>query len=219
MRLDDLFRVVDDFTLPGGRVVAIRVLSDSELKIRDDEASRVSAAVAREFANVKSKTYKSVVLPLEQEADDDTVRSLLVSIRATEHHLEAVAMFPLDVIPLPDDASKEEIVEVEDARENDVKLVEEARTEHTKKRVEAYRESLEELDREALIKRLRPAMSVPYSMAARQQAFVDWTIHLSTEKVFSIGDIEQMNPKVKDALYVKYREVDDVDPFGSQFSS
>lgn len=219
MRLDDLFRVVDDFTLPGGRVVAIRVLSDSELKIRDEEASRASAAVAREFANVKSKTYKNVVLPLEQEADDDTLRSLLVSIRGTEHRLEAVAMFPLDVIPLPDNASEEEIAEVEDARENDVKYVEETRTEHIKKRVEAYEESLEELDREALITRMRPAVSVPYSMSARQQAFVDWTIYLSTEKVFPIGDIEQMSPRVKDALYAKYREVDNIDPFGSLFSS
>lgn len=212
--MDDLFRTVIDVKLPGGRTVSVRVLSDPEIRVRDNNSQRAYQRVARAFRDKESEEYIHNVAPLE-DAEDDSLRSLLVAMHAVTVRHEAVREIRPTVIPEPEGAMPDELVEVEDRRAEEDKRVLDKRVAHIEARVNKYRESIAELDGEVLLERAKAQISVPFASDAADEEFTCWTIHLATDGEFKVEDIRGMNPKVKEALMAAYLEVDRVDPFAS----
>jgi hypothetical protein len=218
MRLDDLFRVVDDFTLPGGEVIKIRVLSDIELKVREDAMTKASVAVAREFDNEESESYQLNVQPL-LESDIESIKAFLVATRATSAIREAAMEIRPNVIATPDDPERDEIDEIEAARDKEDERVREERAKRVSELVDRYRGDLGELEDDSIKARAKGVIVSTLAADARQRAFVIWTVHLATDRRFAPGELSEMNPTVVNAMMDKYREIDSVDPFGLASSS
>ena len=212
MRLDKLFRTTTDVELPGGRTVSVRVLSDPDMRVRDDMAQRAFRRVARAFRDEEGDEYINNVAPLD-DANDDSLRSLLVALHSVIVRQEAVREIRPTVIPEPEGAAPDEKIEVEDRRDAEDKRVQKERVAHIEARLNKYRKSLEELDSDALLDRARAGISAPFSTDAADEEFTCWTIHLSTDGAFDVEDVRNMHPAIKDKLMEAYLEVDQIDPF------
>lgn len=212
MRLDDLFRTTKDVELPGGRTISVRVLSDPEIRVRDNQSQRAYQQVARAFRNKESEEYIQNVAPLE-DAEDESLRALLVAMHAVTVRHEAVREIRPTVIPEPEGAMPDELLDVEDRRAAEDKRVYEERVAHVEARLNTYRDSLAELGSEVLLERAKSQISVPFASDAADEEFACWTIHLATDKELDVEDVRGMNPKVKEILMAAYLEVDRIDPF------
>jgi hypothetical protein len=212
MRLDKLFRTTTDVELPGGRTVSVRVLSDPDIRVRDDMSQRAYRRVARAFRNEESEEYINNVAPLD-DASDDSLRSLLVALHSVAVRHEAVREFRPAVIPEPEGATPDEKIEVEDKRDAEDERVQKERIAHIEGRLNKYRKSLKELDPKALLDRAKAGISAPFSTDAADEEFMCWTIHLSTDGAFEVEDVRNMHPAIKDKLMEAYLEVDRIDPF------
>ena len=212
MRLDKLFRTTTDVKLPGGSEVSVRVLSDPDMRVRDDMSHRAYRRVANAFRDEESEEYINNVAPLE-DANDDSLRSLLVAMHSVTVRHEAVREIRPTVIPGPEDATPDEKIEVADRRDDEDKRVQKERVAHIEARLNKFRKSLEELDSEALLVRAKAGISTPFSTDAADEEFTCWTIHLSTDGAFDVEDVRNMHPAIKDKLMAAYLEVDGIDPF------
>lgn len=213
MRLDDLFRVTDDFTLPNGKVVPMRVLSDIELKIRADAAQDAAVSVVYQVNDKDSEFYKRNVLPLATSGESSLVAFLLTT-RLRDIERDVYRSIKPQVIAIPDDAEDDEIEKIELQRNEEEDRVHKERSETIKKRVDKFHKDLQTLDRDELVSRAEMSVSTPFTIDARRRAHILWTVHLSTDRLFTVEQLEGMDPRVVVAMYDKYQEIDRVDPFG-----
>lgn len=212
MRLDKLFRVVDDVVLPDGSIVSVRVLSDTEVRIRANECDRASDKVVKSL-KPGGELHELKMKPLEDDATDSELVQLLVAVRSLGVGREAAASIEPRVFPMPENPSDEEISNITLEREKENERVESERTKYVDAAVDKYRKELAGLNRDALLVRVKNIIYVPDEYQARKEAWEAWTIHLSTERAISVNDAREMHPAVKKALLDKYRELDNIDPF------
>lgn len=212
MKLDKFFRVTDEFALPNGELVEMRVLSDFDIRVRDDEALKAAGRVTRAFNDKESSEYKSRVSQFETSSDE-SLRSLLVAIRAAEIQQSIVNSIQPRVIPLPDGAEDDERLAIEDERSKELERVNERRRAMMEADVEAYRTIIADMDHDSLMARVTAGISSPYARAARTETHVNWTLYLSTDGKLTVEMLENMHPRVKEVLWEKYLELDNIDPF------
>lgn len=218
MRLDDLFRVTDDFTMPGGEVVPLRVLSDIELKIRADAAQDAAVEVLGKLEDKSGEFYKRNVKPIV-EADVDALIAFLVTARAPDIERDVYASIQPSIIAVPDGAEQDEMEDIEIERREEEIRIDEERFSAIKARLESYKKSIESLEVDELRKRAELSVRVPFTMEARRRAHILWTVHLASDKKYTVEQLENMDPKVVLAMYTRYQEIDQVDPFGLPLQS
>jgi hypothetical protein len=217
-RLDQFMRVCDDdVTLPDGRKVTVRTLSELESNARYDYGVAEALRVSEALKTKESEMYQLKVLPL-YDATLETVQSLLAQGRIAELVREAGDLYRMDFIPAPDDATLSEEVEAMKQQEQFEKGIYESRTKHIVDGVTAYKNKLAELPKETLMREIELRAQQIYSSAYAQDAEMYYTVWCCTEinekKVWkNPEEVKNLPGKLISFLYDKYKKVDEVDPW------
>lgn len=217
--LDDLCRPYEIVTLPNGKNVRVRALSDAELRARDLEATRVSAVMMERLRDPNSREYQSIVLPVLQ-GDAAVMRQALLAYRSVEAAREVQIEIQPEFIPFPDNASEEEKREVMLRREAQNKEIAEKRAARIAALVEKEKAALSEMDEDKLRDLVSRRSVNGVSDSIWSDEFVIQTIYLSCEvedgsgRYFVSPDQARGLPRtVRSLLWNKYAEADRIDPF------
>ena len=216
--LDDLARVFTEVELPNGRALRVRALSDTELRQRDMEALAVSARLAQRLKDSNTAEYAGVILPL-LEAPVEGMRQTLLSFRYLSATREAARSITPQYIPFPEGAEEEERREVVLRREGQMKELAEKRGAEVKRLVDETQVELSALGEEDLTRRIRESAASASADGVFADESVHWTIYMACEKpgggrfFGSIEEVRSLGNAVRAMLYLKYNEVDRVDPF------
>ena len=208
--VDRLFRCVKEVEL-AGRKLTVRALSDIEMQMRYRAALLEKMRVVQALKNKDSDEYKLVYLPLE-EATDDQLRATLFSLKRRDFVREAEEEIVAPYIPFPDNATKEEEVEVLENRDKALKDANTARVESVKAKLEAYRELLKNSERDKLLPQAQKIVVDNYSEGEFQDEFLNQTLFLCMDGQLTLEDVRNLSTQAKSRLMQAFVEVNDLDP-------
>lgn len=217
LRLDEFMRIQKDVELPNGEIVTVRVLSDLELNARRDYALSESVRVTEALKNPDSDLYHTKIAPLV-DAGKDSLIDVLAEARRMEIARDAMDLYRIDFFPYPDNATEQEMVEARIRQSAHEQEVQKQRTEYIIKGEAAYREKMNALPFETLVKETQSRAVQVYSASVASDSEIYYTIWCSVEvgghkKWHTPEEVKQLPSKVIDFLYKAYREVDALDPW------
>lgn len=224
--LDSFYRVQGEFTLPDGKKIYLRSLSDDEQNIRRKAAVVASRNARKELRDDSTAAYADFVQPVEWAEDDDLTETI-VALSQQEFQQDATVQFPRRQIPYPDEANLEEQHEVDDGREKHWLEVIEERRKYVEKRTEDFRKKVQKWTREQRVAKCQELQVGNHAVQAYMEEFFDQLVLLGcfsdkkrSKRQFKNSDVKQLDPRIKDPLLAKLREINELDIFQLQtFSS
>lgn len=187
-RLDDLYNVEAEVSLPDGSAVVVRVLTEAEVQERDQAALEAYAKVREEMTDEEGEMHQKVIAPLLKE---DTPREALIwaaaAVQQTRLGLEAARQYPMQFFPFPENASTEERIDVMRQQDKHEASVRQARAESVERKIQAYVEGLQERDDAALRRIATQSLIEGRCEVARAEEFQVQTVHLATREGDSKG--------------------------------
>lgn len=218
--LDDLCRPAVDKTLPNGKTVRVRALSDVERRTCDMEALALSARLARALGDKESREYQAYILPTLLEGSDERKRDAIVAYRSLTAVRESNRTVQSRYIPFPDNATDEERREVIDKRQAESLAVLERRAAETKRLIDETRQQIAEMIGETLDAKLEREAKNAISSGLYSDEFVRHTIYHACEfdggaaRFFaSVEAVRSLPVAILNFLWDAYNEVDSIDPF------
>jgi hypothetical protein len=212
--LDDFFRVSKDVDLPG-RQVRVRTLSEAEVQSRLQEATRASLRRKQELTRPDAE--ERLLMLAEHEALPlDELREALATFDREAALLDAQVRTHPDLVILPDEATEEERLEIEEQRQAAVTAwmatVEQAG-------VQAYqaRQQRQEAPEAMRAELLQRRLLMEYNLA-HHRTFEDWTLYYATwdgDKPYfkDAAATRLLPPAIRQTLLAAYNEVSGVDPW------
>jgi len=221
-KLDDLYNTEAEFTLPDGKVISVRILTDAEVTMRDLEAVKAASAVEVELRDEETDRYKDTMGPLQPLGQDSLVAVVMAVASATMRE-EVQRDHPFRYIPFPDDASEEEKRETVERREEHEAKVRQRRSEELSKRLSERHDELEVLEEDVLLKRAEGALISTEAFNRRIDEFYCQTIYMSCrldgkpafdlDAIRKHGNSDGLNETVFRRLTDVYSEIDTADPW------
>ena len=214
--LDRFFRVNQEIDLPDGEKVTIRVLSDAEVQQVADYAVREQSITLSRMRDAKSVEYTERVTPIA-EAPDEVLIDIIVNTKRIDYVREARDLYPIDFYPYPKGATPEEKIETQVRQAKHEKDVFEAQMKYVTSAEENLRVKLAGMTREAWLSMATNATINYIATQRRFEADTAMTLSMSIEadgkRKWTAEDTRSLPRKVQDALLLKYREVDSIDPW------
>jgi hypothetical protein len=226
-QLDDLYNICAELPLPGDDVAYVRVLTEPEVQQRDEAAMEAYRVREDELRDEEGDEYKRVIEPLD-EAEEDTLVAIILSIEAVRFNLEAIRQHPFRFMPYPDEATPQERADVMRKQDEHEAAVRGTRSRVTNEKIETYRGKLQERDEEKLRRQAINALITAQADTERQKEFQIQTVHLSTRKDSTKGppywDLETvrmhgmggLGEQVYNTVLSTYFQLDNLDPWELQ---
>jgi len=217
-QLDKFLRVYQEVELPDHEKVIVRVLSDLEMNARGDYAVSEQVRMTQRLKNPESEEYKTKISALE-EMSDEQLRDLSARSKYPEYVREASeVLYRIEFYPYPDDATDKDKVDTELRQKAHEEDVYGKRVRHITDRDKAYREKIESLSRESLLKMAQEQAAQLHILTASINAETYFTISRAFETVdrkqrWTIDQVKELPSKVIDGLIRFYKEVDSIDPW------
>jgi len=217
-RLDQFFRVCDDdVKMPDGKSITMRVLSDIEMNGRQSYSLAKMTEVTKELRSPESDLYQQKIAPLA-EASRDSLVDTVVQSRRWELIREANELFRYDILPYPENATELEKIEVETNQDKHETNVAETRLKYVVDNEKAFRDRLESLDLDVLIKTAQERAIQSYAISSGIDAETYYTLWCACEVAdkhyFASPDsVAKLNPKVITFLAKTYKGLDSIDPW------
>lgn len=216
-QLDDLWRVITEIDLPGGRKAYCRTLSDWEVRHRQEMAVVGSKHKRDELKDRKSDAYQTYIAPI-QFAQRGDLEETIVALEQREFIRQTFEEIKANYVPYPDEATLEERHEVLEAREKEDKRVEEARRKAMEAKAAQLKKTLAKRKKENLVERCQAAQANALVLNAFVEEFNAMTVSLCCfsdearkQRLFKSADeVKALNPLILDKLLGAYREIDRV---------
>lgn len=214
--LDRLYRATKQVELPDGTTIVVRALGDAERRAVGMAALRFSILTDKALGDETSDEYIVHLLPL-QLAERETLIDVVLEFRRGVLYQEAAKQFPNQFLPHPEDATPEEMKEVEERRAESEKTIEEKRTGYIEKGLEEHRAKLDKIEdgqlRKEATQRKRQVISL--DSASREEMYQSvyyGTIRPEGTKYFaSVDEVRALDSQVLMKLLREQREVDVLD--------
>ena len=217
-KLDEFFRTSTKETLPDGTEITVRVLSDAELKARDNYTLNCAATIAEKLRDPNSEEHKRNIAPIAYGTEESVVYTLVRS-HQNDWLKETYRAYPVLYYPYPDPATLQEKIET-DAKQSDHELkVFAERTKYMLDRERVFRESkIKDWDREKLARETQARAIMLYAESGAVKEGEYYTIWLACEKdgqryFRDVDHVSNLPEVVLNKLLAVYAEVDAVDPW------
>jgi len=185
-QLDDLFNVEAVMTLPDGKEVVVRVLTEPEVQEREDSALRAYEREDKKLSDKEGDEYKRVLAPLD-DATVDVLISLITAVDATRYSVRVARDYPLRFFPYPDDATTEEKIAIMRQEDEHEAMVREKRRKAVEEHMLKFRENLS-LKTEGELRTMATNAIISASAdTARQNEFQVQTVYLASRRGDSKG--------------------------------
>jgi hypothetical protein len=210
--VDRLFRCVKEVEL-AGRQFKVRALSDLEMQMRYRLALLAKVRALKPLRDETSDEY-AVVRALVEDSTDEQLRATLFALPSKRREFieEAERELPIPYIPFPNEASREEEVEILEKRQAAIQETDKARVEYVKKKMESYRTLLKDWDREKLVTETFKGIISSTAESAFQDEWVNQTLSMSLDGQLSLEDVRNLSIQAKAFLMQSFAEVNDLDP-------
>lgn len=219
MILDDLCHVCEVVTLPNGRKIRVRAMSDVDRRECELEAMSIAARLVKLLRDDASREYQAILLP-QIQGGLERIKSSLAAYRDLSAVREAAREILPEYIPFPDNAQDDEKRDVLLKRTEHLKSINERRIALRKQKVEEFKKSLEAMDEESLTKLFHKNAADGVADSVYMDEYVRYLLYLTceiedgTKRFFkSVDEVRSLNPAVRDFLYGEYLKVDSADPF------
>ncbi len=219
MMLDDLCHVCEVVTLPNGRKVRVRAMSDVDRRECELEAMSTAARLVKLLRDETSREYQAILLP-QIQGGVEKIKASLIAYRDLAAVREAAREILPEYIPFPDNAQDDEKRDVLLQRAEHLRKINERRIELREQKVADFRKSLETMDDESLTKLFHKNAADGVADSLYMDEYVRHLLYMTcetedgTKRFFkSVEEVRSLNPAVRDFLYGEYLKVDSADPF------
>jgi hypothetical protein len=210
-KIDEFLRVYEEVELPNSRTVRVRTLSDLEQSAKQAYMLECSVNTTEALQDQESKEYKTQIAPI-RHWQREAMYDVLASVRRTTWRQEAERTYRLDIIPVPDNPTDQEKIEVEQRQRAHEKDTITKRIKYAGDAEFSFRAALADKPLEDLIKEAQASAVFLYAYNASYQAGVVFTIWASTKPTWkSVEEVGELPPNIKSFLWAEYERVDSMD--------
>jgi hypothetical protein len=198
-----------------GRSIWLRAMSELDLQARDEYALLALANRRKELEDPESRA-NAMYLSWMPAATDEQLRNIILSACQSDLARQAALEIQPRLIPIPDDATEDEKVDILRQRDAEMERVIADRRKFIEDGVRAKQAEIETIDREGLLALARQKQIELQSRLESIRAFESYTIYATcfldegcqTRLVNSPEQAGELPPDARTSLIVSYAELD-----------